>query len=84
MTHDSGFAPNPLFGCLTLPTCMTEIRRTKKVGDWVAGFASGLPLSTKPIELLSTNSQIDSVVESGEGRFTRFKPRQLSYAATTA
>ena len=40
MTHDSGFAPNPFFGCLTLATCMTEIRRTKKVGDWVAGFAS--------------------------------------------
>lgn len=40
MTHDSGFAPNPFFGCLTLATCMTEIRRTKKAGDWVAGFAS--------------------------------------------
>lgn len=40
MTHDSGFAPNPFLGCLTLATCMTEIRRTKKVGDWVAGFAS--------------------------------------------
>jgi len=40
MTHDSGFAPNPFFGCLTLATCMTEIRWTKKVGDWVAGFAS--------------------------------------------
>jgi hypothetical protein len=40
MTHDSGFAPNPFFGYLTLATCMAEIRRTKKVGDWVAGFAS--------------------------------------------
>jgi len=39
MTHDSGFAPNPFFGCLTLATCMTDIRRTKKVGNWVAGFA---------------------------------------------
>ena len=40
MTHDSGFAPNPFFGYLTLATCMTEIRRTKKVGEWVAGFTS--------------------------------------------
>lgn len=40
MTHDSGFAPNPFLGYLTLATCMTEIRRTKKVGEWVAGFAS--------------------------------------------
>lgn len=39
MTHDSGFAPNPFFGYLTLATCMTDIRRTKKVGHWVAGFA---------------------------------------------
>ncbi len=39
MTHDSGFAPNPFFGSLTLATCMTDIRRTKQVGDWVAGFA---------------------------------------------
>ncbi|WP_395004635.1 hypothetical protein [Undibacterium sp.] len=40
MTHDSGFAPNPFHGHLTLATCMTDIRRTKKVGQWVAGFAS--------------------------------------------
>lgn len=40
MTHDSGFAPNPFFDYLTLATCMTKIRSTKKVGDWVAGFAS--------------------------------------------
>jgi hypothetical protein len=40
MTHDSGFAPNPFFGSLTLATCMAEIRRTKRIGDWVAGFAS--------------------------------------------
>lgn len=39
MTHDSGFAPNPFFGYLTLATCMADIRRTKSVGDWVAGFA---------------------------------------------
>ncbi|MDO8895239.1 MAG: hypothetical protein Q8L97_14085 [Nitrosomonas sp.] len=40
MTHDSGFAPNPFFDHLTLATCKPAIRRTKKLGDWVAGFAS--------------------------------------------
>lgn len=40
MTHDSGFAPNPYFGVLTLATCKPVIRRTKNPGDWVAGFAS--------------------------------------------
>lgn len=40
MTHDSGFAPNPYHGWLTLATCKPGIRLTKKVGQWVAGFAS--------------------------------------------
>lgn len=40
MTHDTGFAPNPFFGFLTLATCKPSIRRTRLNGDWVAGFAS--------------------------------------------
>ncbi len=40
LTHDSGFAPNPFGHTLTLATCKPGIRRTKKVGDWVAGFTS--------------------------------------------
>jgi hypothetical protein len=40
MTHDSGFAPNPFHGTLTLATCKPGIRKTKDVGDWIAGFAS--------------------------------------------
>jgi hypothetical protein len=40
MTHDSGFAPNPFHGKLTLATCKPGIRRTKKEGDWIVGFAS--------------------------------------------
>ena len=40
MTHDSGFAPNPFHGVLTLATCKPRIRACRKPGDWVAGFAS--------------------------------------------
>jgi len=40
MTHDTGFAPNPFFEALTLATCKPTIRRTKKEGDWVAGFVA--------------------------------------------
>lgn len=40
ITHDSGFAPNPFGGYLTLATCKPGIRRTKGVGDWIAGFTS--------------------------------------------
>ncbi|MDY0383873.1 hypothetical protein [Trichlorobacter sp.] len=42
MSDDSGFAPNPFFGVLTLATCKAGIRRssTRKEGDWIAGFGS--------------------------------------------
>lgn len=40
ITHDTGFAPNPFGQTLTLATCKPEIRRCKKVGDWIAGFTS--------------------------------------------
>jgi len=40
ITHDSGFAPNPFGGLLTLATCKPKIREHKKIGDWIAGFTS--------------------------------------------
>lgn len=40
MTHDTGFAPNPFHGALTLATCKPAVRRKRSKGDWVAGFAS--------------------------------------------
>lgn len=40
MVVDSGFAPNPFYGYLTLATCKPYIRRTKDEGDYVAGFTS--------------------------------------------
>jgi len=39
-THDTGFAPNPFHGFCTLATCKPRIRKTKQVGDWIAGFTS--------------------------------------------
>jgi hypothetical protein len=41
LTNDSGFAPNPFWGFLTLATCKPQIRLRKKEGDWIAGFTSG-------------------------------------------
>ena len=40
MTHDSGFAPNPFWGYLTLATCTpnhSEIAKNLKIGDWIIG-----------------------------------------------
>jgi hypothetical protein len=40
LTTDSGFAPNPFFGVLTIATCKPFIRNSKRIGDWIAGFTS--------------------------------------------
>jgi hypothetical protein len=40
MTNDSGFAPNPFFGVLTMATCKPGMRKSKRRGDWIAGFTS--------------------------------------------
>jgi hypothetical protein len=40
MTYDTGFAPNPYHGVLTLATCKPVIRRCAKVGDWIAGWTA--------------------------------------------
>lgn len=39
-TYDTGFAPNPFQGVLTLANCKPAIRRTAEVGDWVAAFTA--------------------------------------------
>ncbi len=40
LANDSGFAPNPFHGFMTLANCKPQIRKSKKVGDWIAGFTS--------------------------------------------
>lgn len=41
LSHDAGFAPNPFWGALTVATCKPGFRRSKRAGDWIAGFTSG-------------------------------------------
>lgn len=42
MTYDTGFAPNPYHGVLTLATCKPHIREhaTETEGDWIAGWTA--------------------------------------------
>jgi hypothetical protein len=40
LTNDSGFAPNPFFGNMSLATCKPRVRNSKGIGDWIAGFTS--------------------------------------------
>jgi len=39
VTHDTGFSPNPFWGCCTLADCKPTIRRTAHVGDWIVGLS---------------------------------------------
>tara|TARA_Y100000590_G_C15741443_1_gene1020411 strand:+ start:4029 stop:5330 length:1302 start_codon:yes stop_codon:yes gene_type:complete len=40
ITSDTGFAPNPSSGRLTLATCKPKIRKKAQVGDWIIGLHS--------------------------------------------
>ena len=40
VTHDTGFSPNPFWGCCTLADCKPAIRRTAQVGDWIVGLSA--------------------------------------------
>lgn len=40
ISYDTGFAPNPFHNVLSLATCKPGIRKSKKEGDWIAGFSS--------------------------------------------
>jgi hypothetical protein len=39
VTDDTGFSPNPFWGCCTLANCKPAIRRTAHIGDWIVGIS---------------------------------------------
>jgi hypothetical protein len=41
LTHDTGMAPCPENGLITLGTCKPVIRRVARPGDWILGFRPG-------------------------------------------
>ena len=40
VTHDTGFSPNPFWGCCTLADCKPAVRRRAEIGDWIVGLSS--------------------------------------------
>lgn len=48
LTHDTGFAPNPFWGVLTLATCKPKMRLKRDKGDWIAGFTSSSLCGDRP------------------------------------
>jgi hypothetical protein len=77
MTNDSGFAPNPFWGVLTLATCKVSMRRSKNIGDWIAGFTSGAlcgdPVGAERLVYLMKVSQKIPIAEYHSHRRFRSK-----------
>ena len=85
MTHDSGFAPNPFHGYLTLATCKPGIRSSgnRRLGDWIAGFTSAtLCGDTTGRERLVYLMRVDEILPLGDyfldPRFAAKIPRKGS------
>ena len=79
LTHDTGFAPNPFWGFLTVATCKPGFRRTKCPGDWIAGFTSGQLCGDKVgeeqlIYLMKLNERIAIANYFHDPRFQRKIP----------
>jgi hypothetical protein len=83
MTHDSGFAPNPFHGVLTLATCKPGFRRARRLGDWIAGFTSktlcGDAVSNERLVYLARISETIGIGDYyRDNRFSRKIPWLLS------
>jgi hypothetical protein len=90
LTNDTGFAPNPFHGYLTLATCKPAIRRCRRKNNWVAGFVSNTlagsaaanGISLKPGALVYlmqiTEDPIPLEVYFEDSRFAAKKPDSRS------
>jgi hypothetical protein len=83
MTHDTGFAPNPFGGFITLATCKPKIRECKKIGDWIAGFTSGqlnndIIGKEKLIYLMQITNKISFAEYWRNPEYEERKPRPVS------
>ena len=77
VARDFGFAPNPFFGYCTLANCMTQIRRTANLGDWIAGIGSqSNKLNEKLIYAMKVSETLTFDEYFNDERFQRKKPKQ--------
>lgn len=65
ITHDSGFAPNPFGGFLTLATCKPKIRSSAKVGDIVVGTGSAKTVGNGKLVYAGIVSKVIPIEEYG-------------------
>jgi hypothetical protein len=70
IVHDTGFAPNPYGGFLTLATCKPRIRQGAVVGDWVVGTGSSGGIGARRVVYAARIAEVVPIEDYGrEARF---------------
>lgn len=65
ITHDSGFAPNPFGGFLTLATCKPRIRQQAHKGDYIAGTGSSATVGSHKLVYAAQIAQVIPIEDYG-------------------
>lgn len=76
ITHDSGFAPNPFGGILSLATCKPQIRKTAKISDYIVGTGSKSAVGNGRLVFAGQISEILDIAEYGKSTNFEFKVPQ--------
>ncbi|APG28859.1 hypothetical protein A7E78_14075 [Syntrophotalea acetylenivorans] len=63
LKHDSGFAPNPFHGFLTLATCKPAIRRNARAGDILFGTGSKNTVGNNKLVYAAIVSKVVQITE---------------------
>jgi len=66
MTFDTGFAPNPFGGFLTLACCKPRIRRVARKGDYIIGTGSKRTIGTTKLIYAAEISDVVSMEDYGK------------------
>ncbi len=81
ITHDTGFAPNPYGGILTLATCKPKIRKAGKAGDWLLGTGSKKTVGSGRLVYAAQIAEVRPLAEYGANPIYNFKIPRLSGAS---
>lgn len=73
VTHDTGFSPNPFWGCCTLADCKPAIRRTAEVDDWIVGL-SPKDRGNRVVFAMEVDEILDYASYFRDGRFANKIP----------
>ena len=78
ITHDTGFAPNPFGGSLTLACCKPQIRNEASVGDWIVGMCPKRMDPRKVTFTMRVNETLSFREYFRDERFQHKKPTAMA------